>query len=480
MGGHDDMPQDFSDDLFDDVITTAQALGGLAEDDMVVNLLVQSYRAQDHAVFRSILERFELVERCQLICRWLASKHCNLVCMEMCGPPPEDFVAPDLRQFGEILQKITASQGVLDRLAGAVIERDEISFRAILEKMGLLPYCHFICLWICRIRADLVCEQLCRPDRPLYLIGCVHLVPVLQEAAATVGRVVNAPRAIAVIEKAAIAGDCSAARTAIERAGLQGGCRWICLWICVWRCIRICHVMCRFVPVEPIDNEIPEIVDFARAVAKLAQQPDVVRLLVDHLQDDNADAFAATVQELGYARFCHQLCFWLCRLWCYRFCVCVCPPARPRPWFTHVGHFHIYGDIDGASGLTNKSVLGHGGPDYGFFGCLELRGFCPSLSPDAAGVPMQYRFLYDQGGTPAPMVGALLCPVIVGSRTIYWDTNGTGLEETFQTVMVAGSGATVDPTPPPMVAPGTPWGPPPAHVVWHWSKPAIPTRRFAC
>lgn len=459
------MAEEFFEELLEDVVTTAQALGPLAEDEMVVNLLVQSYRAQDHDTFHSLLERFDLTQRCGLICRWLASKHCTLVCMELCGPPPEDEVPLDLRRFGEILQKITANQGLLDRLAGAVIERDEAAFRAILEKLDLMPYCHYICTWICRIRADLICELLCRPDRPLYLIGCVHLVPVLQEAAAAVGRLLKAPRGLAEIEKAVLSRDCNAVRVAIERAGLQGVCRWICLWICVWRCVRVCIFICRVIPPEPIDREIPEIIDFARAVGKLADQPEVVRKLLTTFDSGDAKAFAEVVKELGLTRFCHQICFWLCRFWCYRFCICVCPPARPRPWFTHVGHFHIYGDIDNTSGLTNKSVLGHGGPNYGFFSCLELRGFCPAFSPDASAVPMQYRFLYDQGGTPTPMVGSLLCPVIVGSRTIYWDVNGTGLEETFQTVMVAGAGGTLDPTPPPAVPPGTPWGPPPTHVI---------------
>jgi hypothetical protein len=130
-----------------------------------------------------------------------------------------------------------------------------------------------------------------------------------------------------------------------------------------------------------------------------------------------------------------------------------------------VGHFHIYGDIDSTSGLTNKAKFGHGGPDYGFFHCLELRGFCPAYSPTSPGVRMRYRFLYERGGTRTALTGALLCPVIVGNRTIWWDVNGTGLEETFQEIQIAGSGATPDPTPTPGVGPGVPWGPPPPHVI---------------
>jgi hypothetical protein len=212
-----------------------------------------------------------------------------------------------------------------------------------------------------------------------------------------------------------------------------------------------------------VDDEVAEIRDFARAVSD--QSPDAVGALLDAVQAEDGERFAALLREQKLERYCFQVCHWLCGLLCRRFCRCVCQPPKPRPWFTHVGHFHIYADIDPATGLTNKAVLGHGGPDYGFFGCLELRGFCPATSPTVSSAPMRYRFLYERGTTRTPLVGDLLCPVIVGSRTIYWDVNGTGLEETFQTVQVAGSGATPDPTPTPALPPGTPWGAPPTHVI---------------
>ena len=84
-------------------------------------------------------------------------------------------------------------------------------------------------------------------------------------------------------------------------------------------------------------------------------------------------------------RFCHlsvlhQLCHWICFVRCRRFCIRVCPPIFNHPWFTHVGDFDILSDFNPATGLTNTSH-GHGGPDYGFFGGLSLRGFCRSTSP---------------------------------------------------------------------------------------------------
>ena len=155
------------------------------------------------------------------------------------------------------------------------------------------------------------------------------------------------------------------------------------------------------------------------------------------------------------------------------FCVDLCVDTDPtppfnNPWFTHVGDFHILGDISGATGLTNSAVFAHGGPGYGFFGDLKLKGYCPKKSPIGAPDPMQYRFLYVHPLNPAvqvPITADKVFPVLVGSRLIQWDVTGSGLAWTFQSIYVEGSGATPDPTPTPVLPPGTPWGAPPPHVV---------------
>ncbi len=158
------------------------------------------------------------------------------------------------------------------------------------------------------------------------------------------------------------------------------------------------------------------------------------------------------------------------------------PPVNDAR-FTSVGDFDILADIDALSGLTNKAVLGHGGPGFGFTGGLQLSGFCPKVAPFGAATAMRYRFLFEREvpldlsapgqpgdpGNPAPLLGARVVPMKVGSRLILWDTFGTGLSWTVQSIFVAAAvgdvpGGTADPTPTPVVPPGTPWGPPPPHV----------------
>jgi hypothetical protein len=153
------------------------------------------------------------------------------------------------------------------------------------------------------------------------------------------------------------------------------------------------------------------------------------------------------------------------------FCVDLCvditlKPPFDDPWFTHVGHFHRIADIDAATGRTKWAVLGHGGPHFGFFGGMTLKGYVPKTAPSGPPLPMQYRFLYDDLSTPGgplAITGDKVFPVLVGSRLIQWKLVDDTLGWTTQSIQIAGSGATPTPTPTP-AGPG-PWGSVPAHVI---------------
>lgn len=151
---------------------------------------------------------------------------------------------------------------------------------------------------------------------------------------------------------------------------------------------------------------------------------------------------------------------------CVELCVETPPPPVNNPWFTHIGDLHVYGDIDTTTGLTTTAFAGHGGPGYGFFGGLKLKGFCPKTSPTGS-APMRYRFLYEHPDDPGHLVpvtgSALVAPVVVGARLIQWKLSDNTLDWTFQSIVIAPTGATADPTPKPP-GPG-PWGAPPNHVI---------------
>jgi len=375
----------FSDqDLTHDVIQTAEALGKIAGDESAFRLLVESYRAQDHEEFRELLTRFGMLDRIHLVCKWLCSKECALICFELCGPPPKELPSLSLREFAELTAKISSKKEVLGSLASAVIERDEKAFRAIVEKLGVEKYCHYICHWICSVRCRLVCEILCAPDKPLYLIGCAHLIQALQQASSAVARLLEDKNALAMVEKGVLARDCNMVRSALDHAAFQGGCHWICHWVCAWRCVRVCILLCRPYAPVPIEHELPEMYAFAKAVAGLATQPDLVAKLVDAVETENAEVYSGLVNKLELRPFCHQLCYWLCRLSCRRFCLCVCPP-RTIAVFTKIGGLYYDTDVHShapGNGLTITD-------NRAFYNTLRLNGGMSVVD----GAPLvEYRF----------------------------------------------------------------------------------------
>jgi hypothetical protein len=119
---------------------------------------------------------------------------------------------------------------------------------------------------------------------------------------------------------------------------------------------------------------------------------------------------------------------------CVELCVKEVPPVT-QAWFTRIGDFSIYSDIDyDGDGKTEHAVpFGfanqHAGPDYGFFGHMKLIGDCPTTHP-ATGAPLRYRFRYEVQGSGTglqPIESPHMNTVLVGNRPILWDVFGTGI-----------------------------------------------------
>ena len=147
------------------------------------------------------------------------------------------------------------------------------------------------------------------------------------------------------------------------------------------------------------------------------------------------------------------------------FCVDLCleEPLDPfeNPRFYQVGDFNISADIDLATGRTLHGKAGHAGPDWGFFGNLKLKGYCPKTPLADPTEVMHYRFLYVDPANPGvevPITGALVgsTDLVVGARVVPWDQFGTGTAPTYQDIVIRGTG-----TPSPADANPTPPGPPP-------------------
>lgn len=452
--------QGFELDVFQDLLQEAADVERLARGEKTFQTAYEAFRSADRKAFQSAIGRLGLTLHCDRICHWIRIKECVLVCFRLCGPPPKEPPKIDPRLLAQAIVRITSDEKLLRSFAQAIEKQDRAAFQRLIKAQRLGPYCHVICHWLCLVRFRLICRWVCtlelekRPD----------FVEELTLAGQALRQLLQKKRVFDAAVAASNQGDAEKLRGVLQGAQLELVCRFICEWFCSWRCVLVCFPLCRLYPIEKLDP-IREPFEFARALRELVRQPEQLQKLSLAVGAGDAKAFAAIVEELKLQRFCIQLCHWICFVRCRRFCIIVCPPIFNHPWFTHVGDFAIYGDFDTGTGLTNKAQAGHGGPDYGFFGCNKLRGFCPKTSPAFPGAPMAYRFLYQEGAaTPVPITGGLVCEVLVGSRYVMWDVFGTGLAPTLQSVRIRGQNPSPDPPPPPG-PPMTPWGFPPDHYV---------------
>jgi hypothetical protein len=382
------------DDVVNRLAAHAEAVGYLAQDGGAFAAAVAAFEAEDADAFRWVLDRAEMLPYCELICEWVRIKLGVLRCLEMCGVPHETAQPPDLQQFARAVVQLASDETLLRRVVDAVSCGDGDDYRAAITELNLEPFCHLICRWVYLIIYRRVCEVVCSPER----INVAEAVSEVRAASQEVASVLKDESAIATIGKVAINLDCITIRSRINEAGLQQHCEILCWLICTWRCALVCWEFCRVRPpiVAGVDA-IDEARAFALATRPFAKKPRALGDLVNAVINRDANAYSAIVSRWGLERYCIQVCAWICGVICREFCICICPPPALRPWFTTVGDFDIYTQIDPASGKTNTS-LAHtlampwgGGPDFAFFDELQLGGWCPSFY---LGTPMSYRFLY--------------------------------------------------------------------------------------
>jgi hypothetical protein len=174
------MPGDRTDDRLDDLRETAEAVGRLADDKAAFGRAVEAFRAQDVDAFRDVLGRFDLLDRCHLICRWLCSKHCVFVCFKLAGPvreAPAELPIEEVRRFAKVVADIAADEALLKRLVDIVDREDADGFQAILKERKLQAFAHQLCHWLCVARCRFVCRLFCPPPP---LITHVANIPVGQ------------------------------------------------------------------------------------------------------------------------------------------------------------------------------------------------------------------------------------------------------------------------------------------------------------
>jgi hypothetical protein len=372
-----DQPDDRT--LLNEVLEGAQAMAALAKDEEVFRAAIDAFRAEDGESMNKLLARHDLAERCEVVCHWLRSKEAVLLCLLLAGPPPLDEEPPDVREFAQVVGKLTADEELVELMATAVQERDRDAWSELIEKQQLQRFSHLLCHWVAIVHYRLVCDVVCQPiqvERP-------HLIPELQAAGQTIGRLAENETVFAEAAKAVVANRCEIVGETLSAAGFGGFCFVICEWFCSWRCMLVCLRLCRIFPLERVESDIDEMLEFAQAGGRLAEQGALERLAAANLRED-VETVQSLVKELEFERFCVQFCHWVCFLRCQLFCFCVCPP-RSIAVFTKIGGLYYNSDV-------NSSAPGNGltvADSRAFYNGLRLNGGLSLVN----GAPLiEYRF----------------------------------------------------------------------------------------
>jgi hypothetical protein len=368
--------------LLNELRQGAEGVARLSENEESFRAAVDAFRALDRESLQALLGRHQLLEYCEPICHWLCTKECVLLCLELCGPPrPEGEEVPDVREFAQVVARVTADEELVELLATAVKERDPDSWRELIEKHELQRFCHLLCHWACAVRCRLICEVVCAPipqeQHP-------HLIAELRTAGAAIGALAANEEAFTAAIEAVRADNCELLRGILTNAGIGPFCRLVCEWFCSWRCVLVCLPLCRPFPFESPESPIGEMLEFAGAVGKLSEVPNALERLSAAVARQDVERYAALVKELGFERFCIQFCHWVCSLRCRRFCFCVCPP-RTIGVFTKIGALYYDTEVQShapGSGLTTAEARA-------FFETLPLKG---GLSVVDGAPLVEYRF----------------------------------------------------------------------------------------
>ena len=388
----------------------ADAMGKLAQDAGAFAAVVAAFESNDPDALTWVLQRLELLPRCELICEWIRVKLCGLRCVEVCGPPDPKVPVPSLPQFAHALVQLASNEALLRRAVDAVSCGDADTYHAVISEAKLQDFCHLLCRYICSTLYRRICEVVC--TRQAVAVSDAALD--IRADAEILRRVVVNESLTGVIVKAAEALDCELLQREIEKTGFTSNCEIICRLVCVWRCVRVCRALC--VEPPPIlrgTYAVEEARKFALAAQQLAGQPRALSDLAAAVISNNVQAYRAIVDRFSLGPYCWQVCGWVCSELCYEFCVCVCPPTSTA-YFIKIGQYE-YSEVYPPGGTTpkiNSRIGGSGLTDdsRAFWRTLRLNG---SFSFQTGAPQMEYRFeTIATDATGNPLLGATWQPVL--------------------------------------------------------------------
>jgi hypothetical protein len=238
--------------------------------------------------------------------------------LEPTDPQPAEFddATTDAALTARAVGRLAEDDQGFARLLGSFRERDASAYRAVLESADLLPWCRFVCHWLCSKECLLVCLGLAGPpddEEP----------PDARAFAEVVGRLSAEERNLRRLADAVSQRDSKAFAALIDELDLRPFRHLLCHWVCAVRCRLTCQLLC-----PPFDDEPRDLVGLLRlasqAVVTLARDPDRFDAATRAVLEHDCDRLRAVITSAELTARCVLICEWFCSWRCLRVCWLLC------------------------------------------------------------------------------------------------------------------------------------------------------------
>jgi hypothetical protein len=155
-------------DAVSEIRDAGGVIAGLLAHERGFEAIAKAAADLDCEPLRAAIERANLTRGCEIICKLVCVWRCVWACLELCElPAPVPFAGAyaveEARDFAQQARQFVGQTRALADLVSAVRSRDAKTFRAIVTRFGLGPYCVQACAWVCSEVCHEVCVCVCPP-----------------------------------------------------------------------------------------------------------------------------------------------------------------------------------------------------------------------------------------------------------------------------------------------------------------------------
>ena len=149
----------------------AELIQKIAKNEKVLNEISRAAMESDFDSLQSSISKLGLGNLCIILCWFICIWWRVRVCRELCEVPPPILNGPyaieEAQNFALAARQLAGHPRALGDLVSAALSRNAESYRGIVSRFNLVPYCWQLCSWVVSGVCYGFCLRVCPPPPPL-------------------------------------------------------------------------------------------------------------------------------------------------------------------------------------------------------------------------------------------------------------------------------------------------------------------------